>query len=1225
MRNSSFLALAIFTTLRCLALPLSFEQRDATHFLARFPNGAAELRPDRVSLGNVTLRFVGSAPSARLEGLGPAAPSTYLRAGSVRTFAQFPRLAIRGLYPGVEAIFYGSGANLEYDLQLTRGAFIDRIRISVEGSRNLAIDDSGNLTIGGASGVVQQMRPRVFQGGREISASYVLLGANQVVLRLGKHDRRAPLTIDPVLSYVKTLAATPTNLANLVTTDAQANIYVAGYSNAPNFPTTAGSLKPSTAPALWVLSNAGQSINGLTVANAFSVSAVGATPDGSILYAATSAVVATSQRVLLSVDSGATWQQTAALPVPSAPYLNPSLSINAFAIDSLDPATILVATSAGLYGTDSGGESWGERNTGLNVSASGFVSVVSVFYNPVNPLMVYAVTSGPSHLFASSDAGNTWQPLEPAYPGEPPAPAFTFSPNLAATITPDGSTLYAIDGNGILLKSPDGGGSWVQLASGFFAPVSIQVDPGNSSTLYVLDANALHKSTDGGATFANVTTPVFVRSFAVDSSGAVYVGNGQTPLLYVSTDGTKTFAAVPNLILLSNPTLSASGSKVYVGTFTPSTPFVVKLDPSGQNILYSTYFGGSSGDVINGIVADAQGNAVVVGTTYSTDFPLTVPASSPPTPSKSDGFLAKLSADGTHLLYSTALGASRDVTIQAVTLDSSGAVYVTGESNSADFPATPNAFQPAVPSTPCTRPPSSIFSPSIQLGNAFVSKISANGTTPVYATFLSASCGSSTYSIATDPAGDAVVAGVTPSPDFPVSANSYQAAFPGPVNQTAPAPGAILNAGFLAKLSPAGDKLLAGTFLGGGYSTQANSVVMDASGNAYLTGFTQGFTPGATPGAYQTSLVDTCTRPLPIGPSSPYTGTGDAFALELDPSFSTARFLTYLGGSCNDSGSQIALDPSGNIWISGTTASSDFPLRAPFQASEIQASPIGGFLSELSGDGSQLLFSSFSEGSALSLGPGAVYLAGWAGSSASVSKIDPATSPAVTINSVSPVIAFPPQTNDGFYEGVAPGQLIQISGANLGPADKAIAQVDASGRLPFVLANTVVFFGNIPAPLISVQASSIMCFVPFEIIAPSQIAVSSNGQMSNAALTGIVPSSPQVLNVVNQDGTVNSANHPAKAGSVITLYISGLGQTNPQSDDGLTNGNPLPVPLAAVTVYFPATPSAVTPQFVGAAPGLIAGITQVNVQVPVSVPTATNEPIEISVNGASAPLYASQQ
>jgi hypothetical protein len=170
----------------------------------------------------------------------------------------------------------------------------------------------------------------------------------------------------------------------------------------------------------------------------------------------------------------------------------------------------------------------------------------------------------------------------------------------------------------------------------------------------------------------------------------------------------------------------------------------------------------------------------------SPDYPLTVPASSPPGPGKTDGFLPKLSADGTHLIYSTALAASQSVTIQALTLDSSGAVYVTGESNSADFPTTPNVFQSALPSTACSRPTLSPIGPPIQFGNAFVSKLSANGTSPVYTTFLTGSCGSYTYGITIDPAGDAVVAGYTTSPDFPVSANSYQSTFPGPVNQTGP-------------------------------------------------------------------------------------------------------------------------------------------------------------------------------------------------------------------------------------------------------------------------------------------------------------------------------------------------------------------------------------------------------------------------------------------------------
>jgi uncharacterized protein (TIGR03437 family) len=571
-----------------------------------------------------------------------------------------------------------------------------------------------------------------------------------------------------------------------------------------------------------------------------------------------------------------------------------------------------------------------------------------------------------------------------------------------------------------------------------------------------------------------------------------------------------------------------------------------------------------------------------------------------------------------------AVAASKSVSIQAVALDSAGAVFVTGQAEGNDFPTTPNAFQPAPPLTPCTRPSGSIFGPRILLGNAFVSKISADGKSAVYTTFLSGSCGSRSSSISTDAAGAAIVAGFTTSPDFPVSAGSYQAKFPGPVDQTGP--GGILNAGFVTKISPAGDKLVASTFLGGGYATQANSVVLDPSGNAYITGFTQGFAPGATPGAYQTKLVDACIPTLSIGPSAPYTGTGDAFVLKLDPTLSTAGFLTYLGGGCNDSGSHIGLDQAGNIWLSGTTTSPDFPLKDPFQASGIPSAPNAGFVSELSRDGAQLLFSSFSQAVALAVTPASVYLAGSTSVSAFVTAIDPVKTPAISIDSIGPVVAFPSPTIVPFSAVAAPGQLIQIKGRNLGPANKLSAQVDASGRLPFVLGNTLVFFDNVPAPLLSVEASSIMCFVPFEAGSIPKVTVSSSGQVSNGAQIGVVASSPQVLSILNQDGSVNSADHPAKAGSVITLYVTGLGQTDPPGADGLRNGAPLPAPLVAVTVYFPTTPSsAVTPEFVAAAAGMIAGITQVDVRVPASIPlSGPTNPVSIGVNVAGAKLYTAQ-
>ena len=135
--------------------------------------------------------------------------------------------------------------------------------------------------------MVRQIRPRAFQTGQEIDARYVLLGGNKVGLRLGKHDRRGRLTIDPVLAYVKTFGQAGSNIANQVATDAQGNIYAAGQSYGGNFPTTPGSFDPSPVPILRVLSNAGQTVAPLQITGS-DVGAVGATPDGGILYAQTS-------------------------------------------------------------------------------------------------------------------------------------------------------------------------------------------------------------------------------------------------------------------------------------------------------------------------------------------------------------------------------------------------------------------------------------------------------------------------------------------------------------------------------------------------------------------------------------------------------------------------------------------------------------------------------------------------------------------------------------------------------------------------------------------------------------------------------------------------------------------------------------------------------------------------------------------------------------------------
>ena len=1212
------LVLLLLLATRCFSLPLSFEERGQGHCLSRSSSGTMEFLASRVVSGDVTLRFVGTSGAEHLEGFGPAAPSTYLRAGFSRTLRQFPKLAMQHLYPGIDAVFYGHGEDLEYDLQLAPGASSERIRIAMEGARSVRIDATGNLAIETASRILTQMRPHVMQQGREIAVRYVMLARNEVGIRLGKYDRRAPLTIDPVLSFRSTFGGSQSNTGLAIALDPQGNIFLAGLSNSADFPTTAAGFEPKPAAPVEILSNGGKSITPLRPGTAFNVSLIGGSKDGKVLYAATSG------GILVSGDSGATWRPTAPLPVATmAQNPTPTATVYSISVDPLDPATVLVATSAGLFGTNSGGQLWGERNSGLAVSRSGSVRVSSVFYHPANPLIVYATTIDPGYAYASSDAGNTWLLLNPTFAGEPAPPTDPFN-TVAAVLSADGGTLYVINANGNFLKSTDGGKTWTRLGQGLTNAARIQFDPTNANKLYVLTQSlGFYKSIDGGLTFTRLTTPLQVQQFGFDDSGALYISSFSP--VDVSTDGGATFTPVPHAVNYSINSLSTVAGKLYVASIAPSVPFVVKLDPTGQRILASTFLGGSAGDYPTGLAVDAQGQPVLVGNTSSADFPFTTPNSLGAPSQSPSGFVAKLSAEGSRLIYATGLGASRQVSPQAVALDASGAVYVTGVTTSPDFPATAGAFQTAFPATACSRATSSFFVIPNTGQHAFVSKIAADGGSFVYSTLLTGSCGSGGLGITIDPAGEAYVIGTTTSPDFPVQAGSYQPVFPGALN--VPVPPGILQAGFAAKLSAKGDKLVASTFLGGGYSTRGTAVALDAAGNAYLTGSTQGFATKTTPGVFQPTFVDQCNPTLNIGPGPPYTGTSDAFVLKLDPALTTAGFLTYLGGSCNDNGVDIALDAGGNIWVSGYTSSPDLPLKDPFQVGGIYSSTGPGFVAELTPDASQLLFLSYADGPSLAVNSAGVFLAGASGTLVSAAKIDPLTTPAVHLDNVGPVVSYPTLFVQPVIPGVAPGLLVQITGRNLGPATKVNGQLDSFNRLPFTVANTSVLFDGIPAPVLSVQASSILCFVPFEVGYTTQITVLAGGQKSNTVRAGVTAISPQILTVANQDGTVNSASNPAKFGSVIVLYVSGLGETTPLSVDGLVNTAPYSVPNFTVSAYLTGNSSSTTPQAVVSAPGLIAGITQVNVALPSSLPpglSAGTKSLSVSIVAAQAPVYVTQ-
>lgn len=419
-------------------------------------------------------------------------------------------------------------------------------------------------------------------------------------------------------------------------------------------------------------------------------------------------------------------------------------------------------------------------------------------------------------------------------------------------------------------------------------------------------------------------------------------------------------------------------------TYDHSQPLII--DPV---VAFSTFLGGNIDDGANGVALDLLGNIYITGTTNSTNFPVTNRALQPNLAGNQDIFVTKLAADGSHLIYSTYLGGRNSEFAHGIAVDASGDAYVTGETYSTDFPIV-NAFQ-------------SIS----QGGTGFVSKLSADGSTLVYSTYLGGSLEGSTNAIAVDSAGEAVVAGRTYSTNFPVL-NALQpahAADSGDSDAT------------LTKLSASGSSLVFSTYLGGNSNDFAMGVTLDPSGNIYVAGltFSSDFPTvagsfetaySATPGGtgfvskfnatgsqliYSTFLVGANINAVAVNGLSqtfvtgsassaltttggafqtttpnPFLGAGAGFVTGFNTSGSGLVYSTFLGGNNGDVGNAIAIDSSNDVYVTGETNSTNFPVQAPIQPA--YAGSGDAFVSELNPSGSLVIFSTFLGGGARGFG-----------------------------------------------------------------------------------------------------------------------------------------------------------------------------------------------------------------------------------------------------------------
>jgi hypothetical protein len=427
--------------------------------------------------------------------------------------------------------------------------------------------------------------------------------------------------------------------------------------------------------------------------------------------------------------------------------------------------------------------------------------------------------------------------------------------------------------------------------------------------------------------------------------------------------------------------------------------FVTMLRYDGQAIIYSTYLGGNNYDTGNGIAVDSSNDAYVVGSTSSANFP-TTPSNvfQPSFGGNTDAFVSKLDPSGSTLLYSSYLGGSDVDYGNAIALDPSGNAYVTGYTESTNFP-TVNPIQ----------------SGNKGNGDAFVAEVSRNGTYLVYSTYLGGSSADSGQGIAADSGGNAYVVGYTFSANFPTF-NPYQGASGGSVDA------------FLSVLTAGGSGFVTSTYLGGTGDDRGWAIALDAQRNIYVTGST--LTP-CTPASTTTTLCNpSSTFPTTAGAFQTYStkqapGYSAAFVTKFVFPGTNLAYSTLLAGSLTDSASGIAVDSSGNAYVTGYTQSNDFPT-----ANAPQAGIAGGtcgpnpcpdaFITEVNGLGSALVYSTYLGGTAADFGNGIA--------------VDSNTNAYVvgtTDSSDFPAIALAYQSAPGNTTGLGSAFISQVSHKNL--------------------------------------------------------------------------------------------------------------------------------------------------------------------------------------------------
>lgn len=687
-----------------------------------------------------------------------------------------------------------------------------------------------------------------------------------------------------------------------------------------------------------------------------------------------------------------------------------------------------------------------------------------------------------------------------------------------------------------------------------------------------------------------------------------------------------------------------------VADYDRDAPLVI--DPA---LVYSTFLGGGTSDIIQAIAVDPAGNIYVAGLTDSTNFPAVTPLAGALHGSEADAFITKINAAGTALVYSTYLGGLGFDQIYGIAADSTGVVTIAGDTDSTDFPL--------------QAPLQAAFGGGD--ADLFIARLNAAGSALSYSTYLGGSGLDFAASgeglmpmLHVDPAGNAYVTASSESTNFPTT-TPLQAVLTGGLDAV------------VAKLNPTGSALVFSTYFGGAGTDLGTAITTDAAGSVYVTGATNS-AAFPTQSAFRSTLGGgTCgTAACP-----------DAFVTKLSAAGTALVYSTYLGGSGEEEAHGIAVDSAGSAYVTGFTTAADFPTASPIQAAKGASADV--FITKLNPAGTALVYSTFAGGGGEDVGLQIkldnlrrAYVTGYTGSNAyptvnptqaarsgALNAIVTVVNPAgtafdfstylggstlelatsldldsasniyvagVTLSSNFPIVNGVQRTSGGGTCGSAPntfpcedGFIAKYSAVGVPPVIATISPTSASaGGAAFTLtangsgfaATSIVRWNNLTRPTAFVSSTQLIAAIPAtDLFAPGTAQISvfnlAPDNLGSNVVSFTIQASPTAP-VVSAGGVVNNASYaPALApGSIAAIFGQRLNEGSSVLSSFFGADGRLATALGGARVSVNNI----------AAPLFYSTPTQLGIQIPAELAGQTTATLQITVAGQpSAPVTIS--